>query len=78
MTPTDMPMKVKDKVSSFLHLHSDFCYNSLGSTCTCFYLIEGMIVKHLRDVQGRLPPWPPPKETSKGVQVKLEAQIKST
>ena len=29
------------KVHSFLHLHSGFGYNSLGSTCTCHYLIVG-------------------------------------
>jgi hypothetical protein len=28
-------------VSSFLLLHSDFCYNSLGSTCMCHYLLVG-------------------------------------
>jgi len=37
-TPIDTPMKVKDKMSSFTHLLSDFWYNSLGSTCTCPYL----------------------------------------
>ena len=39
MTPSDMTIDYK--VSSFLHLHSDFWYNSLGSTCTCHYLIVG-------------------------------------
>ena len=29
------------KVRSFLYLHSGFGYNSLGSTCTCHYLIVG-------------------------------------
>jgi hypothetical protein len=29
------------KASSFLLLHSDFWYNSLGSTCTCHYLLAG-------------------------------------
>jgi hypothetical protein len=29
------------KVSSFLYLHSDFGYNSPGSTCTCCYLNVG-------------------------------------
>ena len=29
------------KVRSFLHLHSGFGYNSLGSTCTCHYLNVG-------------------------------------
>ena len=42
MTPLDMDIDYK--VSLFLHLHNDFLYNSLGSTCTCLYLIEGTIV----------------------------------
>jgi hypothetical protein len=29
------------KVSSFLHLHNDFWYNSLGSIDPCHYLIVG-------------------------------------
>jgi hypothetical protein len=29
------------QVSSFLQLHSNFWYNSLGSTCTCHYLLVG-------------------------------------
>jgi hypothetical protein len=36
MTPTDTTINYK--VRSFLHLHSNFGYNSLGSTCTCHYL----------------------------------------
>ena len=40
-TPIDTPMKVKDKMSSFIHLFSDFWYNSLGSTYTCPYLFVG-------------------------------------
>ena len=39
MTPSDTTIVYK--VSSFLHLHSDFWYNSLGSTCTCHYLNVG-------------------------------------
>jgi hypothetical protein len=39
MTPSDT--NIDDKVSSFLHLHSDFWYNSLGSICTCHYLNIG-------------------------------------
>ena len=39
MTPSDTTIDYK--VSSFLHLHSDFWYNSLGSTCTCRYLNVG-------------------------------------
>ena len=39
MTPSDM--NIDYKVSSFLHLHNDFIYNSLGSTCTCHYLLVG-------------------------------------
>jgi len=31
MTPMDMTMIVKYKVSSFLYLYNDFWYNSLGS-----------------------------------------------
>jgi hypothetical protein len=34
------------KVRSFLHLHSGFGYNSLGSTCICHYLIVGSNVFH--------------------------------
>ena len=41
----DMTMIVKYKVSSFLYLHNDFWYNSLGSTCTCQSLIVGTNVK---------------------------------
>jgi hypothetical protein len=36
MTPSDMIIDYK--VRSFLYLHSNFRYNSLGSTCTCRYL----------------------------------------
>jgi hypothetical protein len=39
MAPLDT--NINYKVSSFLHLHSDFWYNSLGSTCTCRYLNVG-------------------------------------
>ena len=39
MTPSDMTIDYK--VSSFLYLHSDFWFNSLGSTCTCHYLLAG-------------------------------------
>jgi hypothetical protein len=39
MTPSDT--NIDDKVSSFLHLHSDFWYNSLSSICTCRYLNVG-------------------------------------
>jgi hypothetical protein len=172
MTPTDTTIDYK--VRSFLYLHSDFGYNSLGSICTCRYLnvgtnmsqsasssklnfrfvgspavlhcegqthpsgvwlrsmhtwwkyylisfqidivppqyhigksskswrysiivlagsynvIVGLLFtlrtqaqvgarpkkmeKHLRDYQGHPPPWPPPYETNKGIQAKLEAQ----
>ena len=41
----DMTMIVKYKVSSFLYLHNDFWYNSLGSTCTCQSLIVDTNVK---------------------------------
>jgi hypothetical protein len=34
------------KVRLLLHLHSGFGYNSLGSTCTCHYLIVGSNVFH--------------------------------
>jgi hypothetical protein len=37
--PSDTPIDYK--VCSFLCLHSDFRYNSLGSICTCHYLIVG-------------------------------------
>jgi hypothetical protein len=39
MIPLDMTIDYK--VRSFLHLHSDFWYNSLGSTCTFHYLLVG-------------------------------------
>jgi hypothetical protein len=39
MTPSDTTIDYK--VCSFLYLHSDFGYNSLGSTCTCRYLNVG-------------------------------------
>ena len=45
MTPMDMTMIVKYKVSSFLYLHNNFGYNLLGSTCTCQSLIVGTNVK---------------------------------
>jgi len=38
MKPMDMTMIVKYKMNSFQYLHSNFWYNSLGSTCTCPYL----------------------------------------
>ena len=41
MTPSDMTIDYL--VSSFQHLYSNFWYNSLGSICTCLYLIEGTI-----------------------------------
>ena len=37
MLPSDMTIDFK--VISFLHLYSDFCYNSLGSICTCHYFL---------------------------------------
>jgi hypothetical protein len=39
MTPSDMTINYK--MSSFLHLHSGYWYNSYSSTCTCHYLILG-------------------------------------
>jgi hypothetical protein len=39
MTPTDTTIDYK--VRLFLHLYSNFGYNSLGSTCTCRYLNVG-------------------------------------
>jgi hypothetical protein len=39
MTPSDTTIDYK--VRSFLHLHSDFGYNSLSSTCICHYLNVG-------------------------------------
>ena len=50
----DMIMIVKYKVSSFLYLHNDFLYNSLGSTCICQYLIVGTNVKLNFRFVGRL------------------------
>jgi hypothetical protein len=43
MTHSDT--NIDDKVSSFLHLHCDFWYNSLGSICICHYLNVGMTVQ---------------------------------
>ena len=40
MTPSDTTIVYK--VSLFLHLYSDFWYNSLDSTCTCHYLLVGI------------------------------------
>jgi len=37
MTPSDITIDYK--VSSFIYLHNYFWYNSLGSTCSCHYLI---------------------------------------
>ena len=34
--------------------------------------------EHLRDAQGRPPPWPPSYKASKGIPAKLEAQSKSS
>jgi hypothetical protein len=39
MTPSDTTIDYK--VCSFLYLHSNFGYNSLGSTCICHYLNVG-------------------------------------
>jgi hypothetical protein len=39
MTPTDTTIDYK--VRSFLYLYSNFGYNSLGSTFTCYYLNVG-------------------------------------
>jgi hypothetical protein len=39
MTPTNTTIDYK--VHLFLHLYSNFGYNSLGSTCTCHYLNVG-------------------------------------
>jgi hypothetical protein len=39
MTPSDTTIDYK--MCSFLYLHSDFGYNSLGSTCTCRYFNVG-------------------------------------
>jgi hypothetical protein len=39
MTPSDMTIDYK--VHLFLHLHSNFGYNSHGSICTCRYLNIG-------------------------------------
>jgi hypothetical protein len=42
MTPSDRTIDYK--VRSFLYLHSNFRYNSLGSTCACNYWIVGINV----------------------------------
>jgi hypothetical protein len=54
MTPMDVTMIVKYKMSLFLYLHNDFWYNSLGSTCTCQSLIVGTNVKLKFWFVGRL------------------------
>ena len=86
-------MNIDYKVSSFLHLHNDFIYNSLGSTCTYHHLLVGRIhtwelgpcwrmsqtcEEDFKDGQGCPFPWPPPLETSKGAPAKVEAQTDST
>ena len=38
---TLLDMTIAYKISSFLYLHSNFWYNSLGSTCTCHYSLVG-------------------------------------
>jgi hypothetical protein len=43
MTPSDTTIDYK--VNSLLSLYCDLWYNSLGSTCTCHYLIVGTNVK---------------------------------
>ena len=43
MTPSDTTIDYM--VNSLLPLHCDLWYNSLGSTCTCHYLIVGTNVK---------------------------------
>ena len=43
MTPSDTTIAYK--VRLLLFFHSDFWHNSLGSTCTCHYLIVGTNVK---------------------------------
>jgi hypothetical protein len=42
MIPSDTTIDYK--LCSFLYLHSNFGYNSLGSTCTCRYLNVGINV----------------------------------
>ena len=37
MTPSYITIDYK--VSSFIYLYNEFWYDSLGSTCTCHYLI---------------------------------------
>ena len=50
----DMTMIVKYKVSSFLYLHNDFGYKSLGFTCTCQSLIIDTDIKLNFRFVGRL------------------------
>ena len=50
----DRTMIVKHKVSSFLYLHNDFGYKSLGSTCTCQSLIVDTDIKLNFRFVGRL------------------------
>jgi len=41
---THLDMTNDYKVRSFIYLHKDFWYNSLGSICTYHYLLLGMNV----------------------------------
>jgi len=43
MTPLDMTID-NYKLSSFIYLHNNFWYDSLGSTCICHYLLVDMNV----------------------------------
>ena len=73
MTPSDTTIAYKMRL--LLFFHSDFWHNSLGSTCTCHYLLVGTIHtwepgpcwrmsqtcgEDFKDGQGRPSPWPPP------------------
>jgi hypothetical protein len=54
MAPSDT--NIDYKVSSFLYFHSDFWYNSLGSTCTYCYLNVGTNVSQ-RASSSKLNHW---------------------
>ena len=62
MTPLDTTIAYK--VSLLLLFHSDFWYNSLGSTCTCHYLLVGecksikVAMSLSQACYSQLGPWP--------------------
>jgi hypothetical protein len=66
---TSLDTTIDYMVSSFRYLHINSWYNSLGSTCTCLYLIKGVfqsasssksnIRKRRRHHEHDIHPWDP-------------------